>query len=61
MKAFRNRLSQQDLADAIATAVEIETQRIEQITDSEIDQVSGGSGDGPPIGQTMGYFPPKID
>lgn len=57
MTGFPNRLSQQDLADAISAAVEIEAQRIEQITEDEVEHVAGGYVQGPPEGATMGYFP----
>lgn len=54
MTERHNRISQQNLADAIASAAEIEEQRIEQIGDDVVEQVGGGD---PRIGTTMGYFP----
>lgn len=57
-----HRVSQKNLAGAIADAVTIEQQRIEQIDAAVVDQVSGGAhddsgSDDPNIGTTMGYFP----
>lgn len=51
-------VSQDELADMITEAVDLEARRIEQIGGKQVDAVAGGGVyKAPDIGVVMGYFP----
>lgn len=62
MKEHPSRVSQENLADVLASAVSVERRRIEELNAAAIDQIAGGqSPEDPPTTGTMGMFPRESD